>query len=113
MVSRSRLSRGRLEAMFQRIPARAQEVESQALGTLEAHRRASEASTELGLRVAELANRAHGLWLRQDHAEREKLLPVLSLNLTWTAQPSLRNGESPSAYSPKGSLVQSSRADRI
>ena len=50
------------------------------LGTLEARRKASEASTELGLRVLELANRAHSLWLRQDHAEREKLLRVLTLD---------------------------------
>ena len=67
---------------YDRVRAQLQEEESQAQLALEGHSSASGSTTDLGLRVLELANRAYELWLAQEHQEREKLVQVLCLNLT-------------------------------
>jgi len=74
---------GKIDAeLFQRVRKVLKADETQAKIALDNHSRASEASTDLGVRVLELAQRAYSLWLRQDHEEREKLVSILCLNLT-------------------------------
>jgi len=74
---------GKIDAeLFERVRKVLKAEETQAKIALDNHTRASEASTDLGVRVLELAQRAYSLWLKQDHEEREKLVSILCLNLT-------------------------------